>query len=70
MNQFAQEFGVELFEGKQNVQGLKSGTTWEIDAKGIKAGNGGFMIVECKKWKDDKQPQAIVGCSHIPLNTL
>ena len=61
LNQFAQEFGVDAFEGKQDVSGKRSGTTWEIDAKGVRAVDGGFMIVECKRWSKDKPTQAIVG---------
>jgi hypothetical protein len=60
LNQFAQEFGVAFFEGKQGVQGKRSGTTWEIDAKSVQTSNGGFMLVECKHWKE-KQPQSIIG---------
>ena len=61
LNQVAEEFGVDTFEGKQDVAGNRSGTSWEIDAKGVRAADGGFMIVECKRWTTDKQPQAIIG---------
>ena len=58
LNQFAQEFGVEAVEGKQTVEGQL--TSWEIDAKGINTPNGGFMIVECKRW-GNRIPQHVVG---------
>ena len=60
LNRFAQEFAVDFFEGKQVVQGLRSATMWEIDAKGVKSQDGGFIIVDCKRWKD-RQPQSIIG---------
>ena len=61
LNLFAHEFGVDFFEGKQNVEGKESGTNWEIDAKGVKNDTGGFMIVECKHWDKAKVPQGIIG---------
>lgn len=61
LNQFAKEFGVDFFEGKKDVEGKESGTTWEIDAKGVNTANGGFMVVECKRWEKAKIPQGIIG---------
>ncbi len=61
LGQFAHEFGVDFFEGKQDVVGNRSGTSWEIDAKGVRTADGGFMIVECKRWTKDKQSQGTVG---------
>jgi hypothetical protein len=49
LNEFALHFGLDRVEGKQDVPGLLSGTTWEIDAKGVKAGDGAFIIVECRR---------------------
>lgn len=50
LNQFASEFGLDRVEGKQDVAGQKSGTSWEIDAKGVRESDGGFMIVECRRY--------------------
>lgn len=61
LGQFAYEFGVDFFQGKQDVAGNRSGTTWQIDAKGVRTADGGFMIVECKRWTKDKQSQETVG---------
>jgi len=33
LQQNAKEFGLETIEPKQKIQGNKSGTIWEIDAK-------------------------------------
>ena len=38
LNRMRKEFGLERVEGKQDIEGLKSGTSWEIDAKGIREG--------------------------------
>jgi hypothetical protein len=57
LNQFASEFGLERVEGKQGIVGLRSGTSWEIDAKGIVKGNAGFMVVECRRYTTEKQNQ-------------
>jgi len=57
LDQFANEFGLERVEGKQEVVGQRSGTTWEIDAKGIRAGDTGFVIVECRRYTTSRQSQ-------------
>ena len=51
LNQFASEFGLSKVEGKQSVLGLRSQTNWEIDAKGIREGNEGFVIIECRRYE-------------------
>jgi Restriction endonuclease len=50
LNQFASEFGLDRVEGKQDVAGQSTGTNWQIDAKGVREGDGGFMIVECRRY--------------------
>jgi len=60
LDKFASEFGLSKVEGKQEVKG-KTGATWEIDAKGVKEGGKGFIVVECKRHIDSKQPQATIG---------
>src|ERR1700675_4241463 len=57
LNRFAQEFGLKFVEGKQRIQGLRSGTAWEIDAKGVAGGEEGFFIVECRRYTTSKQNQ-------------
>lgn len=60
LNQFAEHFGVGRFEGKQLVAG-DSGTQWEIDAKGLAADGGHFIVVECKRHTKSGINQAITG---------
>jgi hypothetical protein len=57
LGKFASEFGLERVEGKQEVAGQRSGTTWEIDAKGFVSGGAGFVIVECRRHTTSRQNQ-------------
>src|SRR5215469_3784195 len=50
MNQIAKHLGLERVEGKQHVYGSRSGTDWEIDGKGVKIGDEGFIIIECRRY--------------------
>lgn len=61
LNQFAEKFNMSGFEGKQNLSGKKSGTSWEIDAKGVKEGSDIFLIVECRRYTTSRQSQEKVG---------
>lgn len=56
LNRFAKEFGLKFVEGKQKVEGRRSGTSWTIDAKAV-AGDAGFFIVECRRYTTSKQNQ-------------
>lgn len=57
LNKFASDFGLSRVEGKQSVLGNKSGTNWEIDAKGFREGNNAIVIVECRRFTTSKQCQ-------------
>jgi len=62
LNHFAKEFGLIRVEGKQTVHGLRSGTDWEIDAKGVHEGEDqGFIIIECRRYTTSKQNQEKLG---------
>ena len=61
LNQFAKEFGFAKVEGKQKIAGIRSGTHWEIDAKGVCEGNEGFVIIECRRYTISKQNQEKLG---------
>jgi len=50
----AGRFGLERVEGKQNVSGNRSGAKWEIEARGVKLGDEGFVIVEGKRHMTSK----------------
>jgi len=61
LNHLAKEFKLEKVEGKQAVPGRRSGTRWNIDAKGIKQGNEGFIIIECRCYTTSRQNQEKMG---------
>lgn len=61
LDQMAEKFGLERVEGKQHVTGLRSGTSYEIDAKGVAAEGEGFLIVECRRYTASKQNQERIG---------
>lgn len=48
LRRLAHELGLASIEDKQRVPG-SSGTQWELDAKGIKDGAEGFVIIECRR---------------------
>ena len=57
LDQIAAELGLERVEGKQNVYGSRSLTSWEIDGKGVKIGGEGFVIIECRRHTTSRQSQ-------------
>lgn len=61
LDKFSEKFGLERVEGKQTVPGSRSGTNWEIDAKGIRDGRSGFLIVECRRYTTSKLTQEDIG---------
>jgi len=61
LEQNAHEFGLKRVEGKQKIPGRRSGTCYEIDAKGIREGNEGFVIIECRCYATSKQKQENLG---------
>lgn len=61
LNHFAKEFGLDRVEGKQDVVGNRSKTTWEIDAKGVRNADGAFMLIECRRYTTSRQSQEKVG---------
>ncbi|WP_405168111.1 restriction endonuclease [Nocardia sp. NBC_01499] len=56
----AAELGLERVEGKQHLVG-EAGTEWEVDAKGVKLGDEGIVLVECKRYPTKRVDQETVG---------
>ncbi|MFP4896905.1 hypothetical protein [Paraburkholderia sp. EG304] len=54
LDRFADDFGLSSVEGKQVVPGNRTGTSWEIDAKGVVEGSDAFLIVECRRYTTSK----------------
>jgi Restriction endonuclease len=59
LDQLASHFRLGRVEGKQVVAGV--GTTWEIDAKGVREDGKGFVVIECKRHTKQGVPQAVIG---------
>ena len=57
LNRFATDFGLDRVEGTQSIAGLRSSTTWTIDAKGILENGQGILIIECRQSRRKKQVQ-------------
>lgn len=49
LKQLRERLGLSDIEGKQTVLGEKTGTEWEIDAKGIRESDNTFLIIECRR---------------------
>src|SRR5258706_10891067 len=70
LGQFASHFGLGRVEGKQIVPGKRSGSKWEIEAKGVKGGGEGFLIIECRRYTKSRLNQESLGGLEIrPLDT-
>jgi hypothetical protein len=54
LDRFRETFKLECVEGKQKIPGRCSGTSWEIDAKGILEEGSGFLIIECRRYTTSK----------------
>jgi hypothetical protein len=57
LDKFASDFKLSRVEGKQSVLGNRSGTNWEIDAKGFREGNDAIVILEYRRFTTSKQSQ-------------
>ncbi len=61
LDRFAEDFGLSSVEGKQDLAGNLTGTSWEIDAKGVVEGSDAFLIVECRRYTTSKLAQEDLG---------
>ena len=57
LNQIASEFGLDRVEEKQAVAGKTSGTSWEIDARGVSSDGAGFVIIEIRRYLKSRLSQ-------------
>lgn len=58
---FGDKFGLKTVEGKQVIEGLRSGTAWEIEGKGVREGDSGFVIIECRRYTTSRLVQESLG---------
>ena len=57
LERFAAEFGLDRVEGKQPLPGHETGTTWVVDAKGVRESDGATIIIECRRYTTSKAKQ-------------
>lgn len=57
IGRFAEHFGLVGAEDKQSIGGLRSGTDWTIDAKGVTSGAEAFVIIECRRHTTSREDQ-------------
>ncbi len=57
VGQFKDHFGLEKVEGVQKVTGERSGTEWRLDAKGVRIGGEGIVIIEVRRHTTAGQKQ-------------
>lgn len=69
LEQMRDEFGLDRVEGKQKLDG-QSGTSWEIDAKGIKANSDEIVVIECRRYTTSKLKQEGMGALAYRINDL
>ena len=59
LDKFSSEFGLKEVAGKQVVLG-SSGANWEIDAKGVHGDGESFVIIECKRYPENRINQNLL----------
>ena len=69
LNDIREQFGLDNVEGKQKVAGNDSGTTYEIDGKGIVAGGEGFLIVECRRHNQALKQESMAAIAYRIIDT-
>ena len=70
LDRFAHDFGLNRVEGPQPVAGLRSKTSWELDAKGVAVGCEAFLIVECRRYSRKRQVQEqLAGLAYRVIDT-
>jgi hypothetical protein len=69
LDSLAHEFGLSKVEGKQVIEGNRSGTKWEIDAKGVREGNDGFVIIECRRTRSKQAQESLGGLAYRIMDT-
>ena len=57
LDQMAEHFGLSHVNGKQTIEGKRSGTIYEIDGKGLIKDGEGFFILECRRYTTSRQKQ-------------
>ncbi|MDF2974015.1 MAG: hypothetical protein K0R61_4465 [Microvirga sp.] len=62
LNRFAEGFGLDRVEAKQQIQGKT--TTWNIEAKGVRDSDGATILVECRRKKRKLNQEAMAAIAY------
>jgi len=57
VDRMREHFGLSYVDGKQKIKGKRSGTTYEIDGKGVLKDREGFVILECRRYTKSRLKQ-------------
>ncbi|MEZ0052106.1 hypothetical protein ABIA30_003118 [Mycobacterium sp. MAA66] len=69
LNDMSDKFGLDSVEGKQALQGF-TGTTWEIDGKGVKDDGDAIILIECRRYLKDKLNQEAIAAIAYRIGDL
>lgn len=61
LDRMREHFGLSYVDGKQKIKGKRTGTTYEIDGKGIVKDSKGFVILECRRYTTSRLKQEHMG---------
>jgi hypothetical protein len=69
LSDIRQQFGLDRVEPKQKVEGEESGTTYEIDGKGVVERPEAFLIVECRRHKQPLKQEHLAAVAYRIIDT-
>lgn len=61
LHNLREHLGLDSIRGKAKYAGHRSGTKWEIDGTCYRAATGTFVLIECRKYTEDRVKQGEVG---------
>lgn len=68
LHQIRDRLGLQEVQGKQDVSG-RSGTVWELDAKGVSSSSGKSVVIECRRYKNRLKQDAVAAVAYKITDT-
>jgi len=69
LQRIGERFRLADVQGKQLVVGRQTGTAWEIDAKGVRDGDGSIVLVECRRYGRRINQEAVAAVAFRIIDT-
>lgn len=69
LERIGERFGLAEVQGKQLVVGRRTGTEWEIDAKGVRDGDGAIILIECRRHGNRLSQEAVAAVAFRIIDT-